>query len=379
MKILGITAEYNPFHNGHKYHIQKSKELISPDCTVIVMSGNFVQRGIPAIYDKWTRAEMAVKGGADLVVELPVRFALSSAENFASGAVYLLNALGATDISFGAEDNIDELNCLYNQYKKADENGLLSEYTKKSATFEEARQMALEGGEILSSPNNILGFEYIKAIDRINPHITPHAVKRHLAEHDGNAITQGYTSASKIREMLLNGEDTNGLTPHSLPNTKKAYADLFTDAIKYSVITKTPDALAEFSEIREGLENRIYKCAFSDCDFDSLVKEIKSKRYTYSAISRMLFQILLGIKKQSSMHPEYIRVLCANQNGTKLLKHIKKSSPLPVITKATEVYGYGKNVITQAEEDFLASDIYFNFTKRKKSGKADLTTSPVIF
>ena len=365
MKILGIIAEYNPFHNGHKYQIEKAKELINPDLTIIAMSGNFVQRGAPAIFDKWSRAKFALENGADLVIEIPVSFSMASAERFAFGGVYLLNQLGITHLSFGAENSLNELIGAVDSLENLDSE-LLKSSLAQGNSFAKAREQA-SGTDILSKPNNILGCEYIKATRKINSKIIPVPVERFMANHNEEVPSGNFCSASYIRNNI--DGNISAYTPADFSNLTPVFAESFTKAIKYAVISKGPEYIKNVCEVREGLENKIYENAFKDGTLDNFILSVKSKRYTYSSISRMLFNILLDIRKDNiSDAPEFIRILGLKKEKSGYLKAISPS--LPIITKCADAQ---KNLLTQ---DFKATDIYNLFAN--KNGRADLTISPVI-
>ncbi len=366
MKILGIIAEYNPFHNGHKHQIDKAKELINPDITIVAMSGSFVQRGGPSVFDKWERTRFALENGADLVVEIPVSFSMASAERFAFGGVHLLNQLGITHLSFGAENSLDELLCAVESIENMDKEALKSSL-KEGNSFAKAREYA-SGSDILSKPNNILGCEYIKAIKKINKSIIPVPVERFMTNHNESTPSGDFCSASYIRENIKDS-NISKYTPVDFSHLTPLSAEDFVKAIKYSVISKGPEYIKDICEVREGLENKIYENAFKDGTLDEFILSVKSKRYTYSSISRMLFNILLDIKKDNiSDAPEFIRILGLKKEKSNYLKMI--SPRIPVITKCADA---PQNLL---EQDFKATDIYNLFAN--KNGKADLTTSPII-
>lgn len=378
MKTLGIIAEYNPMHNGHIHHIKVSVDKLNPDGVICVMSGNFVQRGAPAVFDKWTRASHAVKNGIDLVIELPLEFSVASAERFAFGGVSLLNALNVDFISFGAENSEKEILEAFNQLKELNGEKIKSAL-KSGVSFAVARQNLLNN-EVLEKPNNILALEYLKAVEKTNSKLSPMFIERVSSEYNSEEISGSSASAKAIRNAYIENKDISSCVPG---NTLDAYRNFvssedFFGLIKYAIMSKSTDELAGYCEIREGIEHRIKDAVYESGSLDELVKNIKSKRYTYSSISRMLFNILLGVKKDNiSNEPLYVRVLAANKKGFAILKEIKENTPLPIITKASSVYEY-KQILSQAEKDFNASDIYFSLSGNKK-GKVDLTTSPVIF
>jgi predicted nucleotidyltransferase len=373
MNVTGIIAEYNPFHNGHKYHLLKTKEETGADVVAVVMSGDFVQRGAPAILNKHLRAQWALKNGADIVFELPVVYSLSTAERFAFGGVYLLDAIGCKHISFGTENSLEELRIAYNLYKES------SCIYNKTIPFHIQRTSANENLEILKSPNNILAFEYIKALDKLKSSVTPFAIKRNDKGYHSEEI-ETFSSASAIRGAIKNNIDFSLGVPSEVKNdlfsSSLAFEDAFLPYIKYEILKSDTEKLKNIGEIREGLENRLLSVLKSSefINYEEFVKEIKSKRYTYSCISRILFQILLSIEKEFfNPSPQYLRLLGANENGFKLLKEIKT---LPVINKPSDYSVLTEEGKKMLEKDFLASDVY-NLILNKK-GKADITTSPCI-
>jgi len=379
MKLLGITAEYNPFHSGHKYHIEKSVSDLNPDAVVVVMSGNFTQRGSVACFDKWTRAKCALLNGADLVIELPVTFATASAERFAYGSIYLLDKMNVKHISFGTENNLQELNKIASD--------LMSENFEinlpPSVPFHIARQSALKEGKIIAKPNNILAIEYLKALNKLNSNILPHGIMRFGAGYHDTNIINDIASATKVRELMGENCDYSSVVPDNLldiyKNASFICEDSFYSQLIYSIISKSPSKLNKYAHIREGIENRIYKCAFESKSYDDLVKNIKSKRYTYTAISRMLISILLGIKKEDlNENPLYLRVLGLNNKGAKALGYIESVCDLPIVTKTSAAYNtLSPDAIKSLELDIKASDIYYSLNLFANTGRPDFVNSPI--
>ena len=218
VKISGIIAEYNPFHNGHLHHIKETKRNTGADAIVCVMSGNFVQRGAPAVFDKWTRTSHALKNGVDLVIELPLEFSMASAERFAYGGVYLLNAINADYISFGAESSKEEIINAYEKIKKIDLSELKSTL-KEGVSFATARQHIADT-DVLESPNNILALEYLKAIEKTNSKIVPNFVKRCTSDYNSNILDGISASAKAIRNAVNENKDISDFVPG---NTLYAY------------------------------------------------------------------------------------------------------------------------------------------------------------
>lgn len=380
MGILGIIVEYNPFHNGHLYHLQTSKKLTKCDYTIAVMSGNFVQRGEPAIVDKWKRTMMALKAGVDLVIELPVVYATSTAENFAYGAVKLLDSLKIVDyISFGSEKgDLNELTKIAEilleepiYYRKA-----LKEYLKIGITFAKARELALqkvinnnEIEKILQTSNNILAIEYLKSLKKIGSSIAPFTIKRKGSLYTSLELKGEFASASSIRKHIFE----NGLE-----GLEKYIPDFTKEILQNSFEKKQgPISLEEFSniliyllrnhiplnhifDVSEGLENKIYKASYKTNNVEELTKLVKSKRYTESRIRHILIHLLLNIDKQIFKEfdgPNYIRVLGFNEKGKEMLREIKKKSPLPIITKVSQ-YKIKLSNTKMFEKDLFATDVY---------------------
>lgn len=346
MKITGIIAEYNPFHNGHKFQIENS----GADATVVVMSGNFVQRGAPAIWNKWKRAEYAVKNGADLVLELPCDFALASAERFAYGGVFILNSLGLIDtITFGAENNLKDLEKTLNELSVASIPDLM--HKKEGLSYHEARNLAVSDKSVLNKPNNILGIEYLKALRNLNSKIIPTPVLRTGVMHHDSNPNGNFASASFIREEILARRDVNDYIPYLIPNAKHLAVDNFYELISYKILNEN---ISDIGEVREGIENRFLK-GISQCkSFDELVLFAKSKRFTYTSVSRMLMQILLNIKKSDLCNfPQYTRVLGANEKGREILAKARKTSKIPIITKGSDAKD-----IPEFQLDVKAGNIY---------------------
>ncbi len=394
MKFLGIISEYNPFHNGHKYQIEQARLKTGADYVVIVMSGSFVQRGTAAICDKWTRAKMALLGGADLIIELPVIYSMQSAEYFAKGAVGILNALGVVNyLSFGVEnDNISELTSIARvlldepqNYKTALNNALAT-----GISFPSAREIALKeyvgDDNILGTPNNILAIEYIKALMRIGSKIKPVAVLRKGAMHD--SIGEGnITSASHIRSLLLeNGIDSiekyvpDYVYEILLSEIEKGKAPVNINFLETAIIARLRTIphteLSQIRDVTEGLENRIKQAANTCTTLDEIINFAKTKRYTHSRLRRIIANTLLGITKETEdISPQYIRVLGMNENGKAILKIAKETATLPIIIKTADAK---ENEMLSL--DFTSTDIYslmFQNTKLR-TGMRDKLTSPEI-
>ena len=367
MNISGIIVEYNPLHNGHVYHINKTKELTNCDALICVMSGNFTQRGIPSSIDKWTKTKMALNNGVDLVIELPAIYSVSSAEFFSWGAVSLLNSLGVVDnICFGSEHG--DINTMYNisnillqepfEFKL-----LLKTYLSLGIGYPLARAKALNDylissnmsisnlltDDFLNSSNNILGIEYCKSLIKLNSYIKPYTLKREGASYNCNILHNKFSSSTAIRSFMKeNGSlsKLENLVPISVlneiqnlysKNHKFTFEDSMFPYIKYKSAT-SKNTLVNLPDATEGLDNRIIKSLQNNFCYSSALSDIKSKRYTYSRISRILCQYFIGFdsfntKKLRSLPCPYARILGFNSNGKSILKSIKSNSIIPLYAK----------------------------------------------
>lgn len=326
--ILAIISEYNPFHNGHLKHLTYSKQLTKADFSIAVMSGNFVQRGEPALVDKWTRTEMALKAGFDIVLELPTIYSISSAENFAEGAIKMLNSLGIVDyLSFGSElGEITPLNDLANLlYKEPKELSLLiNEYSKTGMSFPRAREMALMqylGGhakhkQALNNPNNILGIEYLKALKKYKSNIKPITIKREYSDHNSVTIKKGITSSTAIRTLIQKKKNIHTLVPFETyelldeqiqAGKMISSLSVFEKEIIYTLRRMTLPEIACLPDVSEGLENRI-KMAANNCNnLTDLIHTIKSKRFTRNTYSK---NFTVCSTEYLSKRYEYIKKNC---------------------------------------------------------------------
>ncbi len=350
MKIAGIIAEYNPFHNGHEYHIKRTREVA--DAVITVMSGNFVQRAEPSVMSKFARAEAAVKCGADIVFELPVCWSMASAQKFAMGGVSLLDALGCVDyLSFGSECADTEKMMAIAQMLESKE---VSEYIKNNLdsgeTFAVIRQNAIKeflGGEysvLLGTPNNILGIEYCKELLRRKSKIIPFTVERLYSQHDSDTSVNGFTSASLIRGLIRNSEDFKNFVPDESfsviqKELEKGGGPVDVAFLERSIILSlrnaNPSDLRSCPDVSEGIENRITESAKSCNTLEELYQKVKTKRYTHSRIRRIVLSYYLGISEIPDSVP-YARLLAFSEKGAEVLKMIKKTSSIPIVTKKSD-------------------------------------------
>lgn len=375
MKTAGIICEYNPFHSGHKYQIEKVKQNF--DAVVCVMSGSIVQRGDIAIFDKWTRTKSALCNGCDLVIELPVKYALSSAEGFASGSVKLLGSTGIIDaLCFGSESGkISELtNCAKTLLSEPPEvSAKIKALLDNGLPFVKARSMAYK--EILdtdlpSEPNNILAIEYIKAILMQKSDITPVTIKRMGAGYHDTAYDKNFVSATYLREKIRNGEDISGLTPYDFSGSIAYDINQLTDIFKYKLITEKESAFDGICDMEPGLANRFLKELDKE-QLTDIIDAVKTKRYTYARLFRIALSVLLGLKVDT-VEPEYIRILGMNTIGKQLLSKMKSTSRFPIINK---VANFKNNMILP---DILATDLAALCASVPVPLGRDYTTSPII-
>ena len=335
MKSVGIICEYNPFHNGHLYHLNKVKEMFKDHIIVLVMSSTFTQHGDPSLINKWDKTSLALDFGIDLVIELPFIFATQSADNFAKGAIQILNYLKVDNIVFGSELNninilIDSAKIsLTNQYQNK-----VKEYINKGINYPTALSKALNnfGKTLINQPNDILGICYIKEIMKINSPIKPFTIKRTNDFHETN-LNNNIASATSIRLSLSKHQDISKYVPKKvLKYINNISIENYFPYLKYKILN---DNLNIYLDVDEGIENKIKKNILKVNNINELILKTKSKRYTYSKIKRMLIHILCGITKEDAKEASinYIRVLGFNKNGQKYLNSIKKELPIPLLTK----------------------------------------------
>ena len=369
----GIVAEFNPFHNGHKFLIDSVKG--EGDTVTVVMSESFVQRGECACVSPYARTQMALKCGADLVLSLPVPYATASAERFALGGVSVLGGLGCVDaLAFGSESGNTEILKKCADVLVTDEfSNILEKYLNDGVSFPVARQKAVEEisgsdvAEALSSPNNILGVEYIKAINKLGLNMGVKLVTRKGVDHDSKTSNGKFCSASAIRENLIAGkfigeylpEDAREIMGKEIENYKApaAISNLET-AIIYKLRSMSVEDFKELPDVSEGLEYRLFDAVKNSSYLEEILEKVKTKRYTHSRIRRIIICAFLGIKKSDVLAPvPFIRVLGFNENGAKILKKAKETATLPIITKASEVFALGENAKRIFELECFARDM----------------------
>ena len=398
-KKIGIIAEYNPFHNGHLYQIQKAKELTGADTVIAVMSGNFTQRGDTSLINKFEKAKIALQNEVDMVIELPTIYSISSAENFALGGVKILNEIGNIDyLVFGIEEeNLEKLQTIADVLVNEDDEFKrnIKEELDKGNSYPKAREIALKKvllsenvENIMQKPNNILAIEYLKALKTTNSKIKPIAIKRNNTMHNDENINKNYASGTYIRKLFIenNFNEIRKVVPKytyerllelKSQGTYVSSINDFSDIVIYKIRTMTKEEISKIADVNEGLENSI-KLASTTCKtIDEIIEKVSTKRYTKTRISRILTYILLDITKsemeQSKNANQYIRVLGINKkcegilktiNNDKLITSLKKfeenngeNQLLNIDKKATEIYTIKYQKSVQANLDYTSKFI----------------------
>lgn len=339
MKAIGIIAEYNPFHNGHLYHLKKIKEMYPDYIIVLVMNGNFTERGDVSIIDKWKRTEIALKLGIDLVIELPYPFATQSADYFSYGALTILENLKVEKFVFGSEsDDLETLKLIAKtQIENPELEKLIKIYSKLGNNYPTAISNAIYDltNKKITTPNDLLGISYLKTIIKYNYKIEPIIIKRINNYHD-EELTNTIASATAIRKALKENKDVKNYVPKEvLPYLNNLhFKDMYFDILKYKIITT--NNLDKYQTVEEGIDNLLKKEIFKATSFDELINLIKSKRYTYNKLSRMLIHILCNFTKEKRnlfKDISYLRILGFNDKGRLYLNTIKKEASLPIISK----------------------------------------------
>lgn len=411
MKVTGIIAEYNPFHNGHLYQIHKVKEH-SDSLIIAVISGSFTQRGEAAVFDKWQRAESAIKSGCDIVLELPFAFACRSAQDFARGGVELLSRLGIVNqLAFGAEtDNLPLLTKLAAQLDSPNFQQQLHEEIASGLSYAQALTNVLAADkdtqELLHLPNNILAIEYLRSLQKLNSPIKPLLIPRQGAGYHEEEIKGSLASATAIRQSLYKKENTADLKAVLPPASYELTSQLLTGQALTSQLPKMdrlylplqaklltsqiPD-LQKIHGINEGLENRIIDRSKTATSWQKLIQSVTTKRYPASRIARTLLYLLLGIDKETIAQfdlsgPLYARLLATSPQGKTLLKDIKAHSSIPLITKTSQYLTTNKRrealaSLTPLEQmlrlDTIATELR-NLTCQVPAPRNDFQQSPIF-
>ena len=344
IKKIGIICEYNPFHNGHIYHIEKIKELFPNSVIILVMSGCFTERGEISILNKWDKTEIALNHQVDLVVELPHFYATNSADTFAEGAVRILSYLNCDHLVFGSECNdINLFNKLVDiQLYDVEYNNLVQNYMDNGLNYPTSMSKALKDlcAETITTPNDLLGLSYIKQIKLQESAMIPITIKRTNNYHD-KEINDTITSATSIREALKNNQDITNYVPY---DTKKHllttnYEERYFTLLKYKLISEI-DELDKYLDVSEGLDKRIKKFILKSNNLSELIENIKTKRYTYNRLNRMFLHILTNLKKSDVnklKRINYLKILGFTERGKEHLKEVRKEELIPIITNYSQL------------------------------------------
>ena len=413
MKVLGLVTEYNPFHNGHLYHLRESKRVTGATHTVAVMSGHFLQRGEPAIADKWTRAAMAVASGVDLVIELPAVYACASADHFARGSVLLLEQLGCvTDLCFGSEngqlDAIDRISDILayptREYEQELRRGL-----DKGVSFSAAQQSALiktlnktvDGQlnvlSVFNQPNNILGIAYLTQLKLNQCRMKAHTIRRIGAGYHDEHLHHQISSATGIRHQIRQSNDLSGIR-HCVPEAAfdllckgfsmqggPVFMSDFEDAVMILLKRTNEKELTKLPYVTEGLENRMMNCIRKSSTLDAFFSCVKNKRIPYTRLQRIVIHLLLGIDNSlavpwyTQQKPPYARILAFNDTGRALIKHCRTTAQIPLISKTATFQPDSLHVQELLMLDYRASRIYGTALKSHqfRQGEPDLLISPI--
>ena len=358
MKIIGIIAEYNPIHLGHIYQINKVKEKYPNSLIILITNSCFTERGNIMILNKWDKTRISLDNNIDIVVELPFAYATQSADIFAKGALKILNKLGIDILAFGSESNdLSKLEKIVDtQLYNKEYDSLVKKYLNSGVNYPTALSKALNDilGYTITSPNDLLGISYIKEIKSNNYNIKPYSIKR-IGDYHEKEINNPIISASLIRSLFNQNKD---ITPFIPSNTKEyLYSNLSNESyfpyLKYKILS-TPD-LSIYQTVEEGIENRIKKAITISNSWEELIQNIKTKRYTYNKINRMLIHILTSFTKEEAkeVNIDYIRVLGFNIKGKSYLNQIKKKLDLPLITN------YKKNISPLLDLEQRITSIYY--------------------
>ena len=402
MKIIGIAAEYNPLHEGHKYHLTQTREALGADYIIVALSGDFCQRGTPAFLDKMTRAKMALLAGADMVVEIPTVYATSSAEGYALGSVGTFDAMGCIDnMCFGMESKYtEELEICASKIRNAKDNAkdTMNSYFKSGKSYAGALSEILGDEEILT-PNNILGIEYINAILQIGSNIKPFGITR-LGDYSSESLVPSdsvnYSSASAIRKSIEDDgfdccineipEETRDLLMESYGKLGPLFVNDFSEELKHQLIINSVDGYEDFLGIDRSLSDRIRNLLPQYESYEQFIELTKTRNLTYSPVARAFLHILLNIRKNSYIVPSsksplpYVHVLGFRKDSDALLKELKASSRSKILYTAEDSKSLDvPEEINLLNTDLISSQIY-NAKLQKKYGvtvKPDFAT-PVL-
>lgn len=395
MTVAGIVAEFNPLHNGHLFLMHRLKQE-GADYLVIVMSGNFVQRGEAALLSKWARTRQALACGADLVLELPLPWAMSGAEHFALGGISILDAVGANFLGFGSEcGNPDLLQQAGRALASPALHDAIREALQSGVTFAAARQLAVERlfgqkmASLLREPNNILGIEYLKAIEKLKSNLIPRTVLRTGPSHDDNYPAKDHASSAAVRSMVRHGKTVSSYLPKEAESvlreelkSGRAPADL--SYLGRGIIAKLRmmdrTGFSRLPDLSEGLENRIYASVRKAGSLTELYQMVKTKRYPLARIRRLVLSAFLGIDQAAwAGTPPYIRILGIGNGGPKILEAAKKRARLPILARysdAAKLDTRGKKIL---ELENRAADLYALCMPTAQPCGTDRTSKVIVF
>jgi predicted nucleotidyltransferase len=402
MKATGVVVEYNPFHNGHLHHLRETRIASGADVVVAVMSGHFLQRGEPALVSKWARTRMALEAGVDVVIELPYCFATQHAEIFSRGAISLLDSIGCESFCFGSEDgDIDtfEKTVLFIEANRERYNTYIRRFIQDGMSYPSALAKAFQtlgnGDSVidLSKPNNILGFHYMEARNQIHSTLKAYTITREAAGyHDQHFSSPSIASATSIRKSIFSSEGDHNIDSY-LPSTSVSQLtqyqleyggfhrwENYWTILQYKLLASSREELKDIYEIEEGIENRMRECVKTSTSFKEFMTKLKTKRYTWTRLQRMLLHILTNTRKEEmrSRHisPSYIRLLGMNKTGREFIHSKKKEMPLPLISKLSSANQ------SEIELDVRAAEIFSlglkNAAARKKLLHQEWSQPPVI-
>jgi len=378
MNVIGIVCEYNPFHLGHKYQIDKVKEMYPDSIIIVVCSSCFTERGDVSVLTKWDKTTVSLNNGVDIFIELPFGYATQSSDIFAKGALKILNYLSIDTLVFGSEtDNIIELKKLAEiQLNDKNYDERVKKYLDLGINYPTALSKALEdiSNTKIDKPNDLLGLSYIKEIIRNNYNINPISIKR-TNDYHGTCVKNNIVNASLIRKLLNDNVNIYNYVPNDVTDKiKKISLDNFYSYLKYQIINNSNN-LNKFQTVDEGIENRIIKNIYKSNSYDELIMNIKTKRYTYNKIQRMLLHILTNFTKEeaSSLNIDYIRLLGFTTKGQQYLNSIKKNINIPIITR------YKPNISKLLDIEFRITSIYAFITNNHKLIDLEYSAKPIIF
>ena len=388
MTIAAVIAEYNPFHNGHEYHIRKAKEVTGADLIAVILSGSFVQRSEPAMFSKAARVRMALEGGADLVFEMPPECVLQSAENYALSGVMLCREIGVDYLVLGSEcGSADTLIEIADYMISDDFNATVKAELKNGVSYPIAMKNALDNlcpdiSHILDAPNNLLGLEYIKAIKKLSCNIKPMTFTRIGAMHDDEMPVNNFASASHIRNLLSENKDVSEFVPDyslkiisgEIKNGRVIDKYLYDRSLLIDLRKKTSEDLADIRDVGEGIDYKLISALQEANDINGIISLTKSKRYTYARIKRIVLSSFFGLKGID--YPGYLRLLGLKKEASSAWKEIKKGSSLPVIEKITKAED--EKISVALNKDIVFDDVWASLAKKCSDYGSEQKIFPIV-